>query len=192
MDEFMRLWKTLPESFDSGTQNRKLEELALLKAEYEKTKEKKVEMKYLALRGEFIERNLRMCADYAFKYCEKYWDIGEVSDVFGECVYAMERALDAYDVSRGLSFATICYKYMQTHLMNLTTKRETDAVNITTDSDLNRDNENEENSMFYSVYDDVESHIAEDFASQEVVKDICRFINSIKNENDRKMLKVLP
>ena len=136
------------------------------------------------------ERNLRMCADFAFKYCKTYWNHGEIGDIFGECVYAMEKALDNFDPSRGVSFVTVCYKYMQTHLMNLTIKRETDAVNLTTDSDLNRDTENEENSVFYSVYDDVESHIAEDFASQEVVKDICRFINSIPNENDREMLKM--
>lgn len=190
MDEFMSFWNSLPKHFDAKTQEGKLKELNLLKVEYEKTKEKKTEAKYLALRGELIERNLRMCADFAFKYCKTYWNDGEIDDIFSECVYAMERALDDYDVSRGGSFVTVCYKYMQTHLMNLTIKRETDAVNLTTESDLNGDSENEENSVFYSVYDDVESHIAEDFASQEVVKDICRFINSIPNENDREMLKM--
>lgn len=52
MDEFMSFWNSLPKNFDAKTQEGKLKELNLLKVEYEKTKEKKTEAKYLALRGE--------------------------------------------------------------------------------------------------------------------------------------------
>lgn len=187
MENFIKFANTLPKHLNAETQQNKLTELAELKAKYEETKTKESESAYYTLRNELIERNLRLCSDFAIKHHDSYGSFVEVSDIFGECVCAMEKALDDFDINRGLSFTTVCYKYMQTHMLNLMKKRDKDASSRTVEATPNEDNEKDDNDILQFLFDENESHIAEDLAREDVLKDIYRFLNNIENDTLRKM-----
>ena len=164
--------------------------MAQLKQEFERTKEPRDEAKYLALRGEIIEHNLKMCLDYAYRHCRKIGNRDNIEDIFGECVVALEMAVDNFDVSRGLVFTTICYKYMETHLYNLYIKHHDDALNVTREISLVNEEDDDGGDIFYFLADEGESHIAEDVASDDTVRLILGFINSIQNKRDKEIFKM--
>ena len=182
-------FSTLPKCLDKKEQEILLYEMAKLKDEYEKTGNVDTQKKYLGIREKLITHNLKICSDFAIKYCQKYGRMQEVEDFYDECTTELIRAIDDYDQSRGFSFATLAHKYMNTRLLNLFSENQNDALNMKCDVEILNKNEEEIEDGFFAFLSDG-CDISENFAQKEFVADLINYINNIENERNRLALKM--
>lgn len=177
--EFLKVVEKLPKVLNKETQYGLFREMARLKEQYLKSGDSTIKTQYYRVRDELISHNLKLSADFAIKYCRRYDMAKDVEDLYGECIIAMVKAVDSYDVERGFDFSTLAYNYMEMHLLKLYGKKINDASSKVSDIDiLVRDEDFVENGNFYFFYDKDESSIAEDFASDDFIQDIVKYIDS--------------
>lgn len=188
MDGFS-LYSNLPSCLDSQEQEFLFYEMAKLKEEYEKTGNVDTQKKYLAIREKLITHNLRMCTNFALKYCQKYNKMNDFEDICVESTIALTKAIDDYDQSRGLPLAKLAYKYMETQIFNVYVKSRNDALNMTDDTQiLDKDGDEVEDGFFRFLSDD--ENISDSFAQKEFVADILNYIENIENDRHRTALKM--
>ena len=187
--EFYSFVSTLPKPLGKQEQEFLLYEMSKLKEELDVNDNNETKKKYYEIREKLISHNLRLCADFAIKHCQKYNKMKDVEDVYGECVVELVNAIDAYDIHTGNSFVTLIYKYMDTKVFNLYLKSQRDALNYTDDKEiLDKDEDEVSEGYFTFLYDDIS--IPEDLAQSEFVNDINNYIENIENERNRLALKM--
>lgn len=187
--EFYSFVSTLPNPLGKQEQEFLLYEMSKLKDELDKNDNNEAKKKYYEIRERLISHNLRLCADFAIKHCQKHNKLKDVEDVYGECVVELVNAIDAYDIHTGNSFVTLVYKYMDTKVLNLYLKSQRDALNYTDDKEiLDKDDDELLDGWFTFLCDDIS--VPEDYAQSEFVNDINNYIENIKNERNRLALKM--
>ena len=180
---------SFPQCLDKEEQEILLYEMVKLKEEYEKTGNVDTQKKYLEIREKLITHNLRMCFDFAIRYCQMNSRMKDLEDVFGECTTELIRALDVYNPSLGFSFATIAYKYMNTKLFHLFFDKQNDASNMKCDVKiLNKDQDELEGGVFRFLSDDAD--IPENLGQKEFITDVINYIENIENDRNRTALKM--
>lgn len=188
-EEFYSFVLTLPNTLDKQDQEFLLYEMSKLKEELGKNDDDNIKKKYYEIREKLISHNLKLCAAFAIKHCQKYNRMKVIEDVYCECVIELINAIDAYDIHSGNSFITLVYKYMDTRIFNLYIKSQKDALNYTDGREiLDKGQEEISEGYFTFLYDDVS--IPEDYAQSEFVNDINNYIENIENERNRLALKM--
>jgi len=145
-----------------------------------------------SIRQKLIERNLRLAAKFAYDYCSKNNILGSIEDINSECVIGLVRAVDEYDVSKEIAFSTFAIKWINYAVLNSFLKSECDALAVSQDLDFyNRKEDKDEKEGFLEFFfDETESHIPEDVASDEFVKDVLKFIDNLDNEKMKLAIKM--
>ena len=119
MNDFNIYLKKLPNALDQSEQGVLFYELSKLKSEYEHTHDALLLDKIDELRSLVCSHNLRLCAYVAKEYCMKHNRLKDMEDINNECVIALQRAIDDYDLDKNVSFDVFAHKYMSSHLLNL-------------------------------------------------------------------------
>lgn len=142
----------------------------------------KVQEEYYKIREEIIVGNLGLCKNFAKDYCSRFNTNNQYEDIYMECVYALELALDSFNPQKSSSFSTYCYTFMENHLRRIYYHDQKDAL-----ADF-RDNyfihkyptlsETPEMGTQLDWFQDTsESSISEDFANKDLLERINNFID---------------
>lgn len=176
MDEFIKYVNSLPKTLDKKEQE-------FLFYEYAKTKDPDI-------REKLISHNLRLSADYAFRYCQKHDIMWKLDEVNTDCIIALIEAIDTFDIDRG-AFTTYVYRSMSNKLINTYRKESRDALfNSDGASILYKDNDEVEEGVFAFLYDKTESSFIDEISGDEFVKDILNYIGSWENKRQSEIVKM--
>lgn len=163
--DFKKYIDTLPLPLDKKEQE-------VLFFSYSKSKDDNIKI-------QLIEHNLRLCADFAMKYCMKYDKLQDIEDVNIECCIGLARAVEKYDMTMGYEFSSFAYRCMEIEILQSNKKFYDDALNNRCDVKLPISSSDEDDfDIFKLLYDEDESFIAEDIARDGCVKDIMSFIDN--------------
>lgn len=177
MDEFLKYFRSLPQALDQKEQE-------FLFYEYAKTKDPKI-------RERLITHNLRLCADYALKYCKRHNITWRIDEINSDCIIALVRAVDKYDISKGLAFSTFVWAGMSSILLNNYLKFDEDSLNhLNSDEILDKEYDEVNEGMFTFLYDQKESSFTEEVAGNEFVRDVLNYIDSWDNEKHSQITKM--
>lgn len=177
LQDFKKYVNTLPMTLDKKEQE-------VLFFSYSKSKDEGIKQK-------LIEHNLRLCADYAIRYCVKNDLWQDIDDINIECAIALSSAVEKYDITKGYEFSTFAFRCMEIRLLQEYGKSRYDALNYTCDgkvsSVINKNDDEDEFDVFKFIFDENESYIDEDLSSENFVKDIMNFIDNYEDSEIIKM-----
>lgn len=190
MNDFNIYLKKLPNTLDQSEQGVLFYELSKLKSEYENTHDVSLLDKIDELRCLICNHNLRLCAFVAKEYCMKYNRLKDMEDINSECVIALQKAIDDYDLEKNVSFGVFAHKYMSTYLLNKYLKSLYDVstyLNDETVYDKHHDEIIDESSENFL---DRESDFVDDIIQEEFIDDILQMIDSIKPQRHAEIFKL--
>ncbi len=157
----------------------KINMLLSLKANLE---DPKVQEEYYKIREEIIVENLGLCKIFAKDYCSRFNAGNQYEDIYMECVYALELALDSFNPQKSSSFSTYCYTFMENHLTRIYYHDQKDALADFRDNYFIYKNPElsetlEMGTQLDWFQDASESSISEDFANKDLLERINKFID---------------
>jgi len=174
LSDFKKYTDTLPLPLDKKEQE-------VLFFSYSKSKDDNIRVK-------LIEHNLRLCADYAIRYCINNNRWQDIEDVNIECAIALSSAVDKYDISKGYEFSTFAYRCMDLRLLQENKKFYEDALNFIYDEDyLSKNNDEDEFDVFKRIFDEDESFIENDLVSNDFVNNVMKFVDDYESSQIVKM-----
>lgn len=173
MNEFIKYSKSLPEMLDDKEQE-------ILLYEYAKTKDENI-------REKLINHNLRLCAIFAIKHCQKYNIFHRIEEVYSDAIIGLIEAIENNIANEG-NFKSFAYGCMFNIVRNAYVKQSEDALfNVVTTKVI--DDENED-IWFNELFDEKESNFTEEISGKLLVEDVLEFINTWKNKTYAEIIKM--
>ena len=142
-------------------------------------KQRKLLKEYYNTRDENVRQTilthcLRLCAKKAINFCYQKDIPDDVSDVYSECVIALTQSLEKFNPynKENKSFAGFAYKYMGYAAYRYYIRQEADYSELVDISLLDKMGNESNEDLFRFLFDESESHLPENIASQEFINDI--------------------